>query len=135
MSTQLSIGQSLFNYCLGKIKTHHNRAREVGDGFDVFASELLRRVSAEVGFRPSAHPRNYLAHLDALADRARAALLPSTETLNFRERHAEMMRQSASLDEGIVSFTSGTGVQEVADALSRRARFPSLAHPGLGARS
>ena len=37
-----------------------------------------------------------------------------------------MMRQRAALDEGIASFTSGTGVQDVADALSRRAAFDFL---------
>ncbi len=125
MST-LTVGQSLFNYCIGEIHTRHDRLREVGRGFDIFASELLRRVSAETGYRPSSHPRNYLAHLDALADRASAHLRPSTETLFFRERRAEMMRQRAALDEGIASFTSGTGVQDVADALSRRAAFDFL---------
>jgi hypothetical protein len=125
MST-LTVGQSLFEYCIDKIQTHHRRAREVGTGFDVFASECLRRVSAEVGYRPSSHPRNYLLHLNNLADRASAALLPSPETLAFRERHAELTRQSAASDARIASFTFLTGVQEVADALSRRAALDFL---------
>ena len=106
MSTQLAVGQSLFNYCIGEIPVRHNRAREVGAAFDVFASECLRRVSAEVGYRPSSHPRNYLLHLDALADRASAHLFPSTETLNFRERHAELTRQSAALDARLAAAQS-----------------------------
>jgi hypothetical protein len=126
MSTKLAVGQSLFNHCVGEIHTRHNRLREVGRGFDIFASELLRRVSAEVGYRPSAHPRNYLAHLEALAARASAHLVVSPETLDFRERHAELTKQSAALDARLASFTSASGVPEVADALSRRAALDFL---------
>jgi len=123
--SKLAVGQSLFNYCIGEIHTRHNRLREVGRGVDIFASECLRRINAEVRYTPT-HPRNYLFHLEALAERARSALLPSTSTLDFRERHAELTKESAALDARLASFTSAFGVPEVADALSRRAALDFL---------